>query len=614
MNSKVRQRKAYGHALHLLMLLAILATSARVSRAQDPSSAAGQGNPSAEKAQATPTEAQTPKDNPEAKQEVSMQDTGTTFKLRVNLVQVHVIVRDSADKPVENLRKEDFQLYDNGKLQAISTFGVETAESRKERAEAAAKTQTGEGETPAGSSVSLPERFVAMTFDDVHLKMGDAVSLRLAAGKFVDAMAPGDRVGIFSTSGQLTQDFTSDKELLKHKVFGLMPRGLLNGSTTECPNLSYYMANQLEKEGLPATPDEPAPQDFQVVLQETSRCLPPGIPPFLTTVNAVRRVLTDGEAENRNTYRELEEVLRHLAAKPGERILLLASPGFLLTGQLMMDATGIVDRANRANIVINTLDARGLYSPEPGGDIALPGSDLPSAVGLLTSFRLAEVAELQFVLMDFAYGTGGTFFHSNDLEGGLKLVGGAPEVSYVLGFSPQNQKMDGKYHSLKVTLAQKQKYAIQARRGYNAPKKADDPREIAKQEIQEALFSRDEIDNVPLSLQTQYFKTGDTGARLSVVSHLELESLHFRKAEGKSFDDVTVATIVFDENGNYVAGGEKLVKLRLFDTTFEKLSRTGLTVKSSFEVKAGKYMIRQVVRDSEGAQMAARNGTVVIPY
>ena len=217
--------------------------------------------------------------------------------------------------------------------------------------------------------------------------------------------------------------------------------------------------------------------------------------------------------------------------------------------------------------------------------------------------------------MDFAYGTGGTFFHnSNDLEGGLKLAGAVPEVSYVLGFSPQNQKMDGKYHTLKVTLAEKQKYAIQARRGYYAPKKLDDPREMEKQEIQEALFSQDEIHDLPLSLQTQYFKTDDTGARLSVVSHLELKGMHFRKAEGRNFDDLTVATVVFDENGNFITGGEKFVKMRLLDATFEKLSRTGLTVKSSFEVKPGKYMVRQVVRDSEGAQMAARNGTVVIPY
>ena len=607
MNFKATQRRA----LHLLMLLALLATSAAVSRSQDSSGTAGQSNPPAEKAPGHPTETQTPKDTGAAKQEVSMQDTGTTFKLRVNLVQVHVIVRDSAGKPIENLHKEDFQLFDNGKLQAITTFGVETAKSRKERAEAAAKTQTSEGETPAGGSVSLPERFVAMTFDDIHLQMADAVTVRVAAGRFLDAMAPGDRVGIFSTSGQLTQDFTSDKEALKQKVFGLMPRGAMGGHISDCPDVSYYMADQIE--------NKHDSQVLMVVVQETLQCMFGGDQRMLGAAQAAAQAavmvaLNAGDADNNYTYRLLEVVLRALAGKPGERVLLLASPGFLITTDTL-DESGIVDRANRANIVINALDARGLYVPEPGGDISQRNSDTAITGGLKASYRLAEESQLQFVLMDMAYGTGGTFFHnSNDLEGGLKLAGGAPEVSYVLGFSPQNQKMDGKYHTLKVTLTQKQKYAIQARRGYYAPKKLDDPQEMEKQEIQEALFSQDEIHDLPLSLQTQYFKTDETGARLSVVSHLELEGMHFRKAEGRNLDNLTVATAVFDENGNFITGGEKLVKMRLLDTTFVDLSRKGLTVKSSFAVKPGKYLVRQVVRDSEGAQMAARNGTVVIPY
>ena len=607
MNFKATQRLA----LHLLLLLALLATSAAVSRSQEPSGPAGQGNPPAEKAPGPPTETQAPKDTGAAKQEVSMEDTGATFKLRVNLVQVHVIVRDSADKPVENLHKEDFQLFDNGKLQAITTFGVETAKSRKERAEAAAKTQTSEGEVPAGGSVSLPERFVALTFDDVHLKMADAVAVRVAAGKFVDAMSPGDRVGIFSTSGQLTQDFTSDKEALKQKVFGLMPRGAMGGHITDCPDVSYYMADLIENKH-----DD---QALQVVVYETLQCMFGGDQRMFGAAQAaaqaaIQVALNAGDADNNYTYRLLEQVLRNLAGKPGERVLLLASPGFLIA-QDFVDPNGIVDRANRSNIVINTLDARGLYVPEPGGDISQRNSDTSVTGGYKSTYRIAEQTEEQFVLMDFAYGTGGSFFHnSNDLEGGLKLAGSVPEVSYVLGFSPQNQKMDGKYHLLKVTLAQKQKYAIQARRGYYAPKKLDDPQEMEKQEIQEALFSQDEIHDLPFSLQTQYFKTEDAGARLSVVSHLELEGMRFRKAEGRNLDNLTVATAVFDENGNFITGGEKLVKMRLLDSTFAELNRKGLTVKSSFAVKPGKYLVRQVVRDSEGAQMAARNGTVVIPY
>ena len=540
-----------------------------------------------------------------------MQDTGNTFKIRVNLVQVHVIVRGNAGKPVEGLRKEDFQLYDNGKLQPITTFAVETAQSRKERTEAAEKTQETEGEPATEASAELPERFVALTFDDVHLKIQDAGLLRVAAAKFVDAMASVDRVGIFSTSGQLTQDFTSDKEALKQKLIGVMPRGMLNKSTTDCPNISYYIADQLEKEGIPATSVEPSSTDFQAFLQETARCMP-GIDPFVPTVTAIRRALSVGEAENRDTYRQLESVVRMLSAKPGTRILLFASPGFPLT-TLNFEASQLVEHANRSNIVINALDARGLYAPEPGGDISQPSMDPPAAVGLTASLRLAEETDQQFVLMDFAYGTGGTFFRSNDMEGGLKQLGSVPDASYVLGFSPQNQKMDGRYHTLKVTLAVQHKYAIQARRGYFAPNKLDDPQEIAKQEIQEAVFSQDEIFDLPLTLQTQYFKTGDAATRLSVVSRLDVEKMQFHKADGRNFDEVTVATVVFDDNGKFVTGGEKLVKMRLLDASIERLGHTGFVVKSTFDLKPGKYLVRQVVRDSEGAQMAARNGIVIIP-
>jgi len=167
---------------------------------------------------------------------------------------------------------------------------------------------------------------------------------------------------------------------------------------------------------------------------------------------------------------------------------------------------------------------------------------------------------------------------------------------------------------LKVTLTNKRKFSIQSRRGYYAPRTIADPNEQAKQEIEEALFSQDEIHDLPLELQTQFFKKDQTEARLAVLTHLDLKGLRFRKAEGRNRDDLTVATAIFDENGNLVAGGEKIVEMRLMDTTVDRLGRSGLTVKSSFDIKPGTYLVRQVVRDTEGSQMAARNGAVVIPY
>jgi hypothetical protein len=154
-----------------------------------------------------------------------------------------------------------------------------------------------------------------------------------------------------------------------------MPRGMLNNSTTECPNVSFYAADQLEREGIPSLPNEPAPVEFQIFLQETAVCMP-GIDPFPPTVMTIRRVLNIGETENRDAYRQLESVVRVLSAKPGARILLFASPGFPLA-TLNSEAAQLVEHANRANIVINAIDARGLYAPEIGGDISQTSADLP---------------------------------------------------------------------------------------------------------------------------------------------------------------------------------------------------------------------------------------------
>jgi hypothetical protein len=165
-----------------------------------------------------------------------------------------------------------------------------------------------------------------------------------------------------------------------------------------------------------------------------------------------------------------------------------------------------------------------------------------------------------------------------------------------------------------VNLAGKRKYSIQARRGYYAPRTLRTPEETAKLEIQEAVFSQDEIRDLPVDMQTQFFRKDPMQARLSVLARLDLKSVKFRRVDGRNHDDVTLATVIFDQNGNFVTGGEKIVEMKLLDSTLARLGQSGITVKSSFDVKPGTYLVRLVVRDKEGELMAARNGAVVIPY
>jgi VWFA-related protein len=546
-------------------------------------------------------------------EEVSTHDTPATFKVRVNLVLVRVVVRDSHGKVVPNLKKEDFQLYDNRKLQAISSFNVETPETRTAStiASTAAEGSSSSADVAGGKAVVLPQRFVSMVFDDVHLSMEDATFVRDSATRFFGALAASDRVSLSTTSGQTNQEFTDDHEKLSKALLGIVPHSLTGQNFHDCPDVSYYQADLIVNKS--------DTQALAVATQEALDCAFNGDTRMTAAAQsmaqgAANRTIALGDSETQYAYRHLDEVVRRLANMPGQRVLVLVSPGFLST-TLQYEASDMVDRATRANIVINTIDARGLYAPDLLGDIANPPRDSIKTVGYKTSYRVEAQSAQEDVLAQLADGTGGKFFHNrNDVDEAMREAGAAPAFSYLLGFSPQNLKIDGRFHTLKVALASKEKFEIQARHGYFAPKTLTDPAESAKLELQEALFSQEEIRDLPVELQTQFFRKDDAQARLAVLSRFDLKGIHFRKLLGRNNDQLTILTGIFDENGNFVIGLSKTVEMNLLDATYSRLSHSGFTVKTSFDVKPGTYLVRMVVRDAVGAQMAARNGAVVIPY
>src|SRR5258707_7323767 len=201
---------------------------------------------------------------PTHSEELSIHETSTTFKVRVNLVVVRVVVRDAHGKIVPNLKKEDFKLYDNRKVQTISSFSVETPETRTASAVASTAAESSSADVAGGKAVVLPQRFVSMVFDDVHLSMEDAVFVRDSATRFFGALAPSDRVAINTTSGQLTRDFTDDHAALEKALLGILPRPLSHHSSTDCPDMTYYEADLIVN-----TNDT---QALALAAQETLQC------------------------------------------------------------------------------------------------------------------------------------------------------------------------------------------------------------------------------------------------------------------------------------------------------------------------------------------------------
>jgi VWFA-related protein len=543
--------------------------------------------------------------------EIASHEEATTFKVNVKLVTVRVVVRDAQGHAVGNLHKEDFALSDNGKPQAISHFSVEQAGSQ------AARERATSDEKPGEKLPSVPEHYIAFVFDDIHIKFGDLVRSRTAAERHIATLLPTDRAAIFSTSGQTTLDFTDDRTKLHDTLLKLQPRPIAGG-IADCPDITYYMADLIQNKN--------DIQAEQAAVQDALGCSPlPSSPngnqqAALQTaameVHAVaQQVLGIGSQESRIALSVLKDVVRRIALMPGQRSVVVVSPGFLTPDtDMLQDYMDVVERALHSDVMISTLDARGLYVILPGGDISRQSHPLsPFAAAMELQYETESAVAEDDILSDLANATGGAFFHNNnDLDAGFKQVSATPQYFYTLGFSPQNMKLDGSYHKLKVSLKNPAKLTLQTRRGYYAPKHAADPAEEAKQEIQEAIFSQEEMHDLPVELHTQFFKSSDTDAKLSVLAHVDVKSIHYRKIDGRNTDELAVVSALFNQNGVFLQGTQKNVTMRWKDETLNKLA-SGITLKTSFDVKPGSYLVRLVVRDTDGQLMSAENGAIEIP-
>ena len=482
---------------------------------------------------------------------------------------------------------------------------------------------------PANSALQkapdFPARYVAYVFDDLRLQFADLARVRDAAQKRIDDLASSDRVAIYSTSGQTLLDFTDDRSKLHQTLDSLRPRPLQIHNDNDCPNISFYMADRIVNKN--------DPQVLQTAVDDYVNCRGLVAPlqaassgPAQLIANApsyirgmAQSVLATGEEESRTGLRFLWDAINRMSVLPGQRTLVLVSPGFL-TADLDYEYNDLIDRALRAQVTINSMDARGLYVIIPGGDAShsrtaeIAMNDPTFAAASRTLLDLQAASAESEILAVLANSTGGTFFqNNNDMNEGFRRLSGAPEFWYVLGFTPQNLKPDGKFHTLRVSLTNHQKYDLQSRRGYYAPRHDVDAAEEAKREIDEEVFSNEELHDLPVALHTQFFKPSSDAAKLTVLAHVDVKRLHYKQVHDRNQNDLTLVTAVFDRNGNFLQSNRKIVQMRWKNETLQAKLGAGITLKTSFDVKPGRYLVRVVARDSDQQVMSAENGTVEIP-
>jgi hypothetical protein len=274
----------------------------------------------------------------------------------------------------------------------------------------------------------------------------------------------------------------------------------------------------------------------------------------------------------------------------------------------------VVDEALHLRVIISALDGKGLAVQLREADASRQYAPSGSISALYRMYDGSREAAATGTLAEIADATGGQFVHnSNDLLGGFRKVLLAPETAYVLTFSPANLKENGAFHTLKIRLLNGHGFSVQARKGYFAPGKQTTPEQQATEEIREAVFSPDPIQDLPLELQAQARQIDPQKTEITVEARLDVRALSFGREGDRNINKIVFTVAVFDADGKFVSGKQEGRELALKDATLADLQKSGLDFQARVLVTPGAYTVRVVARDSQKGVMAAMSRAVEAP-
>ena len=257
--------------------------------------------------------------------------THATFRERLSVVTVPVVVRDHEGHAVVGLTKDDFELFDNGKRQSITNF----AEQRAPGGELVA------GSSPPNGDKTGPDRYLAYAFDDLHLTFGDLSQTRSAFERVLtELLDRGTRVAIFTTSARVSLGFTKDRSEI---VAALSKLRAIPVPQADCPEVDYYTADRIVNQN----DSEALRQEARMAIEKC--VVNPQFPELAIqmALKAARRSLEVHNAQARVTLDALRGITLAMSVLPGERSMVFVSPGFSISvGRPGVQE--VIDRAARS--------------------------------------------------------------------------------------------------------------------------------------------------------------------------------------------------------------------------------------------------------------------------
>jgi VWFA-related protein len=555
--------------------------------------------------------AQTPTPTPTPKPPENNDDV---VKISTTLIQVDVTVTDKNGKVVNDLKAEDFEIFENGEKQNISNFSfINTVPETKPAA--TPKPNKDEVTAPIPPVQIRPEqvrRTIALLVDDLGISFESMNFVRRALKKFVDEqMLPNDLVAIIRTGGGIgaLQQFTSDKRQLYAAIEKIRWNPMGRAGVGAFATIEPTPLEEAQSAGA-----DVSDEDVQADKDRT------------TAFNEFREDLFSV-----GTLGAINFVVKGMDELPGRKAIMLFSDGFSICTETdvkndpgrctrMQDSMKqLTDMCNRAAVNIYSIDSRGLQTL--GITAADRVSANPQAIQQALSSRSAENYDKQEGLAFLANETGGrAFFNNNDFNQSLEKALEEQKGYYLLAYAPDADTFDAKtrrFNKLTVKL-NRPGLNVRYRSGFFGVEYKKEEKATQKtpaQQIQAALTSPFAANGINLKLNTIFGFNPDTGAFTNSLLHVNAADLQFSDTpEGKKKASFDVLAVSFGENGVPIDTINKNYVLTVNPEIYQKVIRDGFVYHFLFPVKKpGAFQMRVAIRDVTSSKVGSANQFVEAP-
>jgi len=537
-----------------------------------------------------------------------------TFKVPVDVVVVNAIVTDKQGNPVKDLKVDDFRVYEDGKLQPIHTFALESYKATQGPAQTPGKPTGAPTTEDPGSAQS---RMISIVVDDLATSAPEFFMYAQQALKklLASGVEPSDLISLTTASGSVNQPFTSDRELLMSLVEDLHKKVQRAGTVkSQCPELTDTQAEQIRNNQSDPTP-------LRVAIAETILCQHlENVPnPEQTAEPMVRSAAAQQFEENQHRYRSLltslKQYLRSLRHFEGRKSLILISDGFL-SNYVRYELQDVTDMALRSGVIFNTVDVRGLFTTNyQASDQVTVGNDQETFVLLSRKpqMRINDMGEQELPLRQLSSETGGMHIgNTNDLAAGMRKIIDSQSFYYILSYATPSAKSDGRYHKIKLEVT-RPGLNVTYRKGYYAPKEQISFERRKKDDIIEALRAPGNLNEIPIQLSYNYFQMDDARYQLALMTQVNIRGMKFVEEDSRHKNLISLIVVALDEHDQYIDGLEKTIDLNLTGPSYDALLNHGFTSKMDVKVPPGRYRIRAVVREGVHTKMGSVNKMIEVP-